>query len=506
MSVAASAAGARLVAQLRSGPSPDAFMQQLEGLTVRKDDLSWLHESSASAGGTPRVTQSIEALDARASEKRHTYNALSAAVHTKSQHLRSLEQEEAHLRSLVRNMELSCSVDGTPAERKHRDELADRVEEMELLMVEQQKYVRTLGLMRERERSRNALMDSEINEVRKQISDIVRHEAGVSHAQREAQSSALRARRTRAVARQVAAGESRVRSALKEKRERLLRRADISIDEEKSTLKDEAEAMKLSRRETIAVGDIVEAVRKSQVDRASTRAAAMASMFDRVQTVMGLLSLDDVVVCCHDQRAAHEEMLAIREVASERLENLTAAKRRVEAMYEEQLGGVDAELTERRREYDSLVRSEAQVGADPLERARSPTHLLQLLARHAHAHIPLRCRRRTRETARSAVASTRCAGSSPTSTCPSSSCARSSPPRARSRPRTSASSSTGQSRRRISARRLPTTRPTSAARAARAGGGRRRSARSARRPRRRWAATSTSSSRCGGAARTSSLT
>ena len=503
MSVAASAAGARLVAQLRSGPSHDAFMQQLEGLTVRKDDLSWLQESSASAGGTPRVTQSIEALDARASEKRHTYNALSAAVHTKSQHLRSLEQEEAHLRSLVRNMELSCSVDGTPAERKHRDELADRVEEMELLMIEQQKYVHTLGLMRERERSRNALMDSEIDEVRKQISDLVRHEAGVSHARREAQSSALRARRTRAMARQVAAGESRVRSALKEKRERLLRRADISIDEEKSMLKEEAEAVQLSQQETIAVGDIVEAVRKSQVDRASTRAAAMAAMFDRVQTVMGLLSLDDVVVCCHDQRAAHEEMLAIREVASERLENLTAAKRRVEAMYEEQLGGVDAELTERRREYDSLVLSEAQVGADPLERTRA--HLLQLLGRHAHAHFPMRCRRRTRETARSAVASTRCAGSSHTSTCPSSSCARSSPPRARSRPRTTASSSTGQSRLRISAQRLPTTRPTSAARAARAGGGRRLSARSARRPRRRRAATSTSLSRCGGAARPSSL-
>jgi hypothetical protein len=140
-----------------------------------------------------------------------------------------------------------------------------------------------------------------------------------------------------------------------------------------------------------------------------------------VQELMGFADMDDVVDKLIEQQQAAERMAQLKLDTMSRHESLVDEKARLDVAYEEQLGGVDSELTKRRQEYDAFVKAEKDhrearathacmhTEAAAHARPRTHTHAHARTRTHTHAHARTRTHAHARARTRTHTGAAACA-------------------------------------------------------------------------------------------------
>ena len=333
----------------------------------KPDDLRWLLDKepdlakAAASNERAAIAQAAE----ETAQVRIQLGTLRNTTLRRVDKLAALEEELRLLRQDARD---------TPAETREAaarvakyEETKARVEQMDQLGDDQLEYTLTLDMLQKRLTEAKLGQNDVLDSLREQAKAIELRTQRQTSANGPVVHAAWQARNATGAQERLTSSQARARAMMEAKRRRLLTKAEASVVSASADLDADAAERRRRHRQSQVEEQVAESVQALKAEQVATQLRKLEDKFRRVQELMGFDDIDSVVERVVAQQQAGNRVEQAKGEVLARHERLIELRARMATQHEEQVGGVDSELTKRRQDYNTLVEQD-----DALQVTRCP--------------------------------------------------------------------------------------------------------------------------------------
>ena len=379
----------RMLAEAREQRDSSKTSQAAPKPLIVEDDLRWLLDKednggSMKAGAAKQAQEELDGVAETVTKLRIAYGTLRNQTLRQQTKLEALEEELRLLQNEATSTKSEIRMASENQER--RDATKARAAQMEQLADEQCEYTLTLKMLIKRAGEEKGGVEERLNRMREKLSLVEKKTARQTAEKGVIRHAQWQAKNGMQLQAQLNSSSKRARKLLVHQRQSLISkgRGDVaSLSEE--LLTQQADLKRQAVQEA-AEEDVGEASRTLQKMELKSRLLKLEAEFRKVQELMGFADMEAVVEKLIEQQGASVRMEQLKTDTIARQAKLVAEKAKLDVAYEEQLGGVDSELTKRRHSYDRFVRADEESQEGLLKRRVRMEELALLLTK---SHIGL---------------------------------------------------------------------------------------------------------------------